>query len=163
VRPRASAGHAVDFDRGDLMATLKTSVDIGASAEQIWRLLTHFPEYPKWNPYLRGVIGPLEVGKRLRMRVRVPQGRVRIVTARVVKAIPAAELRWRRKFLIKGLFDREHTFIMVSNSIKGTTFIQREEFSGVLAPLMAPFVAKKALLGLNLMNAALKKAAESKH
>jgi hypothetical protein len=142
---------------------LKTSVDIGATPEQIWRLLTHFADYPKWNPYLRGIIGTLQVGKRLRVRMREPKGGVKIFSARVLKAIPAAELRWRRHFLIRGLFDREHTFIMVSNSVRGTTFIQRQEFSGVLASIAGRLVAKKTLAGLELMNAALKKAAEANH
>ena len=144
------------------MPTLKTSVEIGASAEQVWRLLTHFPAYPTWNPYIRAVSGTAEPGQRLRLRVRIPKGGVRLFSARIVKAIPAAELRWRRNLLIKGLFDREQTFIMVPNGVKGVTFIQREEFSGLLAGLIAPFVTKKALLGLNLMNAALKKIAEAK-
>ena len=145
------------------MTPLKASIDISASPEQLWRLLTHFSSYPKWNPYLRGVVGTLEVGKRLRVRMRVPEGPVRVYSVRVVKAIPAAELRWCRRFLVKGLFDRERIFIMVSNSVKGTTFIQREEYSGVLAPLLERLVAKKTLAGLKLMNTALKKVAEAKH
>lgn len=144
------------------MPTIKTSTVIGASAEQIWRVLTHFADYPNWNPYLRGIIGNSETGKKLRVRMRVPQGKIKIFSARVTKVIPAAELRWRRVCLIQGVFDRERTFILVEDGVRGTTFIQRETYSGLFARVIAPFVAKKTLAGFKLMNDALKKTAESK-
>jgi hypothetical protein len=41
-------------------------------------------------------------------------------------------------------------------------FIQREHFSGLLAPLILPLIVKKIHVGFDLMNLALKKVVETK-
>lgn len=144
------------------MPTIKTAIDIASSAEMVWRVLTDFPSYPKWNPFVRSVQGNPALGQRLKIRIRLPHGRSYNFSSRVVKAIPATELRWRGKMLIEGLFDGEHAFIIVPNGVKGVRFIHREHFSGLLVPLILPFIAKKTRVGFDLMNLALKKIVEAK-
>ena len=144
------------------MPTIKTAIDVATSAEIVWRVLTQFPAYTHWNPFLVSVYGSLAPGQRLIINERYPDGRTGKFTARVVKAIPATELRWRRRRLIEGIFDREQSFLIVPNGINGVRFIQRERFSGVLAPLMMPFLSDKTIKAFNLMNLALKRTAEAK-
>ena len=144
------------------MPTIKTAVDVAASPEMVWRVLTYFPDYPKWNPVLVSIQGSLAPGQRLKIQARFPQGREYKFSPVVVKVIPATELRWRRWRLIEGVFDRELAFLIVPNGIKGVRFIQREHFSGLLAPLMMHFISEKTLKAFNLMNLALKRTAEAK-
>ena len=144
------------------MPSIKTAVDVATSAEMVWRVLTDFPDYPRWNPFLVSIHGHPAPGERLTINARYPQGRSCKFSARVVKAIPAAELRWRRRRWIEGVFDREQAFFIVPNGIKGVRFIQREHFSGVLALLIMPFIGEKTRNAFNLMNQALKRSAESK-
>ena len=144
------------------MPTIKTAVDVAASAEMVWRVLTYFPDYPKWNPFLVSIHGSLAPGQRLKIQARLPPGREYKFSPLVVKVIPASELRWRRRRLIEGVFDRELAFLIVPNGIKGVRFIQREHFSGLLAPLMMHFISEKTLKAFNLMNLALKRTAETK-
>lgn len=144
------------------MPTIKTAVDVAASPEMVWRVLTYFPDYPKWNPVLVSIQGSLAPGQRLKIQMRLSQGREYKFSPRVVKVIPATELRWRRWRLIEGVFDRELAFLIVPNGIKGVRFIQREHFSGLLAPLMMHFISEKTLKAFNLMNLALKRTAETK-
>lgn len=144
------------------MPTIKTAIDVAASAEVVWRVLTDFPSYPKWNPFIRSVQGEAVPGQRLKVRLRLPHGRSYQFSPRVVKAIPATELRWRGKTWIEGVFDGEHAFIIVPNGIKGVRFIQREHFSGLLASLFLAFIGEKTHKGFDLMNLALKKVAEAK-
>lgn len=144
------------------MPTIKTAVDVATSAEIVWRVLTHFPQYPHWNPFLVSVYGTAVPGQRLIINARYPDGHSSKFTARVVKALPAAELRWRRRRLLEGLFDREQAFFIIPNGIKGVRFIQREHFSGLLAALIMPFITDKTLKAFNLMNLALKRTAEAK-
>jgi len=87
--------------------------------------------------------GELGAGQRLKIQARVPQGREYHFSPRVVKVIPATELRWRRWRLIEGVFDREQAFLIVPNGIKGVRFIQREHFSGFLAPLIMHLFQRK--------------------
>ena len=144
------------------MPTIKTVVDVGTSPEIVWRVLTNFPQYPHWNPFLVAVYGSAVVGQRLIVNERYPDGRVSKFRARVVKAIPAAELRWRRRRVIEGVFDREQAFFIIPNGLKGVRFIQREHFSGLLASLIMPLISGKTVKAFNLMNLALKRTAEAK-
>src|SRR5437016_6280067 len=98
-RPKGGVTLADDVYVGDIcVPTIRTTIDIGASAETVWRVLTHFPSYPKWNPFLREVHGNAEPGARLKARMRLSSKRSKRFSARVAKVIPAAELHWRRKF-----------------------------------------------------------------
>ena len=144
------------------MPVIKTTIDIAASPEMVWRVLTDFPSYPKWNPFIRSVQGNPVQGQRLKVRMRLPRGRTYKFSPRVVKAVPATELRWRGRMFIAGLFDGEHAFIIVPNGLKGVRFIQREHFSGLLTPLILSFIGAKTHKGFDLMNLALKKVAEAK-
>lgn len=145
------------------MATIKTFIDIHATPETVWRVLTDFSAYAKWNPFIRDASGNAREKQRLRLTMQLPHGGTHRFSPRIVRAIPAAELRWRGKLLIDGLFDGEHTFIIVPHGLKGVRLIQREKFSGLLAPLILLFVQKKTTEGFQLMNRALKKVAEAKH
>jgi len=144
------------------MRTIKHTVDIGAPAEVVWRVLTHFPAYPKWNPFIREIHGKLEAGARLWVRLRLSKERVMRFRPRITKVIPAAELHWRGSWLLPALFAGEHSFIIVPNGVSSVRFIQREQFRGLLAPLILPFIAKKTEEGFERMNRALKKIAEEK-
>lgn len=145
------------------MPAIKTFIDIGASPERVWRVLTDFSAYPKWNPIFREIVGAAREKTTLKVRMHLPRGGVRKFKATVMRAIPAAELRWRMKLLIQGIFDGEHTFIIVPHGLKGVRLIQREHFSGLLAPLILPFIESKTTAAFEAMNKALKKAAEAKH
>ena len=145
------------------MATIKTYVDIAATPEIVWRVLTDFAAYREWNPFIRAASGNAREKERLKLDVTLPHARRKRRSAVVVRAIPAAELRWRGQRLIEGLFDREHTFIIVPQGLKGVRLIQREQFSGLLAPLIFPLIEKKTIAAFKLMNDALKKVAERRH
>jgi hypothetical protein len=157
------AGEKRQQGGGAVVQTIKTTIDIGASPEMVWRVLTDFATYPKWNPFLRGVQGDLVPGKRLKIRARLSRTRTYRFSPRVLKAVPAMELCWRGKWWIKGLFDAEHAFIIVPNGVDAVKFIQREHFSGLFVPLIFPFIRQQLETRFDLMNKALKKAAESRH
>lgn len=144
------------------MSTIKTTIDIGASPETVWRVLTHFSAYPTWNPFIREILGKPERGARLKVRMRLSKQQSSRFSPRVTKVIPAAELHWRGA-AFGGLFVGEHSFIIVPNGVNGVRFIQREQFSGLLAPLILAFIGKKTEDAFERMNKALKKAAEERH
>lgn len=144
------------------MPTIKSAVDIATSAEIVWRVLTDFNAYPHWNRFLISVYGPPVPGQNLKIQTRNPRGRTVKFKARVVKSIPATELRWRRRRIVEGIFDREQAFFIVPNGIKGVRFIQREHFSGLLASLIMPFMRDSTHKAFSMMNLALKRTAEAK-
>lgn len=144
------------------MREIVTTVDIGASAETVWRVLTDFPFYPKWNPFICAIEGRIKEKERLKLRMRLPKGRLRRFYPVIVRAIPAAELHWRDTLLFPGLYARLRAFIIVPQGLKGVRLIHRERFSGFLAPFILPFISKKTRQAFDAMNFALKRVAEKR-
>lgn len=60
-------------------------------------------------------------------------------------AIPNQKLSWLGHFLFTGLFDGAHKFELIDNHNGSTTFIQSEQFSGILVAFF--FFKKKILNG----------------
>ena len=55
---------------------LELACAIDAPVERVWRLLIGVADYGWWNPFIVGVDAPegVEVGRRIRMHVRFPDG-----------------------------------------------------------------------------------------
>ncbi len=47
------------------MRLIETATDIQAPAARIWSILTDFPAYPAWNPFITAAAGELRPGARL--------------------------------------------------------------------------------------------------
>ncbi len=144
-----------------------TEIEIQASDEQVWNLLTDFASFPHWNLFIRQISGLLSEGAQLTVHFQ-PPGRD-IVTFRptVITVEPNRKLRWLWHFLIPGLFDVEHSFIiepLVSNVYDGlrlrVRFIQQESFQGLLVPLLACRLNIDVRQGFEAMNQTLKTKAE---
>ena len=44
------------------MKELRSEIEIQASAERVWQLLTDFASFPQWNPFIRKASGNIRVG-----------------------------------------------------------------------------------------------------
>jgi hypothetical protein len=71
------------------------------------------------------------------------------------------QLRWIGKLIINGIFDGEHVFLIRDNNDGTSTFIQFEQFKGILIPFMKKMLDKDTLKGFNQMNETIKKRCES--
>jgi uncharacterized protein YndB with AHSA1/START domain len=54
------------------MRTLTTTIDLNATPERVWNILTATQDYPQWNPFIRRLDGPLTPGSKLTMRIEPP-------------------------------------------------------------------------------------------
>jgi len=92
------------------MKEVHTEIEIEASAERVWQLLTDFASFQQWDPFIRRASGEVKTGGRLEVYLQ-PSG-VRGGTLRpiVLMIEPNRELRWRGRLWIPGLFDGEHIF-----------------------------------------------------
>lgn len=57
------------------MRELRREIEIEASPQRVWEILTDFPAYAEWNPFIPRVIGEPKVGARLEVRIEPPNGR----------------------------------------------------------------------------------------
>ena len=142
------------------MNQIHTEIDINAPAEKVWQILADFKNYPQWNPFIKSAEGNIREGEFLKVQIQ-PAGRGAMnFGPKVLKADVNRELRWKGKFLIQGLFDGEHAFVLKEISPQKTKFIHSEKFAGILV-LLFKSVLKDSERGFELMNEALKKRVES--
>jgi hypothetical protein len=139
---------------------LTTSIEIEAPAERVWAILMDFAAYPDWNPFILRLSGKPAVGSQLEVFIQPPGGRGLTFRPTVLVSEPNREFRWLGRFLVKGLFDGEHSLRIEPLGPSRVTFVQDESFSGVLLPLLKSTTGKSEE-GFRQMNAALKARAEA--
>jgi len=142
------------------MKELRSEIDIHASDERVWQLLTDFASYPQWNPFIRRVSGEAKTGARLEVYLQPSGARGTTFRPRVLKVEPKRELRWLGHLVIPGLFDGEHIFTIEPLEANRVHFVQRELFTGLLVPLFAHGLDTDTRRGFDEMNQALKVRAE---
>ena len=142
------------------MKELRTEIEIQASDERVWQLLTDFASFPQWNPFIRRASGEAKAGARLEVYIQPSGARGMTFKPTVLKAEPNRELRWLGRLLMPGLFDGEHVFTLEPLGTNRVRFTQREVFTGLLVPLFARGLDTDTRRGFEEMNRALKARAE---
>lgn len=143
-----------------VLTEIATEIEIAASPERVWQVLTDFPAYPQWNPFMHLVNGELRAGGCLKARVLYRHGLRLSFRALVLRAEPARELRWQGVLLFSGLFQGEHSFVIQPLGEGRVRFTQHETYTGVLAPLLMAFLKERNRRGFEEMNRALQARAE---
>lgn len=144
--------------RNPFSTTVETSVEIAATADQVWRVLTDFAAYPQWNPFIVRARGHAAPGTTLSVTIS-NHGSQLTFTPRVLAADPGRELRWRGRFLLPGVVDGEHCFTLEPLEDGRVRLVQQESFTGLLVPLAGSSL--DVAEGFAAMNAALKRRAEA--
>jgi len=142
------------------MHRVDTQIEINASTERVWSLLTDFPDYARWNPFVRSIEGVPVVGGSLNVFIQPPGAGGMRFRPTVLAFEPKCEFRWKGKLGIPGLFDGEHFFILEPQSETRLIFRQGEMFSGLLVPLFKRSLDGSTKQGFIEMNEALKRQAE---
>ena len=142
------------------MKELRSEIEIEASAERVWQLLTDFAHFPQWNPFIRRASGNVKLGQRLEVYMQPSGANGMTFRPSILKAEPNRELRWIGHLLIPGLFDGEHIFTIEPLGTNRVRFVQREIFTGLLVPLFAKGLDTDTQRGFEEMNRALKVRAE---
>ncbi len=142
------------------MKEIKAEIEIAAGAGHVWEILTDFPSYAEWNPFLLSISGDVHVGSRFEARIRPPGAREMCFKPRLLEFEPGHRMRWLGNFLVPGLVDGEHTLAIQEISNDRVRFSQHERFTGLLVPLISKTLAA-TVRGFEAMNLALKQRAES--
>lgn len=141
------------------MKEIRTEIEIDASAEYVWRMLTDFSNYSRWNPLILDASGDIKPGGQLKGKFGL-SGKGKTFQSKILKVEPNRELHWRKQFLLPGLFDTEYVFAIEPIGPNRVRFIQREIFSGLLTPLFIRGVHADTQYGLEEMNQTVKILAE---
>jgi hypothetical protein len=138
-----------------------TSIEIDATPNVVWEVLTDFKRFDQWNPFIRSVTGEAIRGTQLQVQIHPPDGDGMVFRPVVLVAEAERELRWLGRFLFAGVFDGEHSFQIEPLSAHRVRFMHSEAFSGLLVPFFWRSLDTQTRKGFEEMNQALKSRAEN--
>ena len=108
---------------------ISAAIEIAATPERVWAVLTDLASYPQWNPVFREASGQVAVGSQITLTSTQPvTGTTMTVKVKVLTAEPAAELRW--VWSVLGLMTGERSFILSPTS-GGTRLVQTQTYRGL--------------------------------
>jgi hypothetical protein len=110
--------------------TCTVEVNIQASAEIVWNLLTDAQGFSRWNSTVTDIEGTIRDGDRL--RVRVP-GTDRTFTPKVSDVVPGRRMVWSDG--VSHIYKGVRTFVLAPRDDASTDFSMKEHFSGVVFAL----------------------------
>jgi hypothetical protein len=139
---------------------IRSELEIAAPAAEVWGILTDFPRYQEWNPFITEIETEGVVGGPLQLLLSLPEGRDHRLKATLLRLEEDFELRWRAHLLFPGLFDGEHFLRLIAVDPQRTRFVQGENFSGALLRFSGRTLTRVAR-GFDYMNEALKRRAEA--
>lgn len=142
--------------------SVETSIEIAASPETVWSILTETTDYGTWNPVMQVVDGTFVEGGQMTLTLSTEGSPAVEMPLRVLVADEGLELRWQERFAsVSGVFDGEH-FIVLEQTAEGNTIVHHgETFSGVLTRVLFHRMEGDATAAFNAINLALKVEAEA--
>ncbi len=142
------------------MKEIRTEIEIRASAEKVWDLLTDFKNFEQWNPFIRKIEGTPALGTEIKIHLYTSGGKSRTYQPKITRLEPLKELRWFGKSTIPGVFNGERIFVLEPIEGNQIRFIHKEIFTGLLVHLVGNRLDKDMYSSFISMNEALKKTAE---
>jgi len=108
------------------------AVTIQAAPERVWALLTDAAAFPRWNSTVTRVEGEIAEGQRLKLTVPSAPGRV--FKPKVSTLEPLRKMIWSDG--MAPMFRGIRTFTLTPGRGGTTEFAMKEEFSGLMLPLI---------------------------
>jgi hypothetical protein len=119
------------------MRSFAASTVIRARPETIWSLLTDAGSYAAWNSTIDKIVGRIAPGEKVTVYAKATPGRAFPLS--VVEFEPNRRMVWSGG-LPFGLFTGSRTYTLTPAEDGTVEFAMREEFSGLLAPLITRFI-----------------------
>ena len=115
------------------MNAYSTSIDIEASAETVWGILTDASRWTEWNTTVDKITGNIHLGERVIVHAKIAKGRG--FPVKVAELEAPRRMVWLGGMPL-GLFTGKRTFEITPNGSGGVSFTMSETFTGLLAPLI---------------------------
>jgi hypothetical protein len=105
---------------------------IRASPDIIWAFLTDAASFPRWNSTVTSLEGEIAEGQTLKLTV--PAAPTRVFKPKVSHVEPGRSMIWSDG--MAPMFKGVRTFTLTPNADGSTDFSMKEEFSGVMLPMI---------------------------
>jgi hypothetical protein len=141
---------------------IREEIEINASPSAVWAVLLAGEKYREWNSQLGWLGGPAQLGASLHLKLSVEGATPYEFRPEVTALTPEQRFTWLARTGFSGVFDGEHTFILLPISGGKTRLINQEEYRGILSMLMKRLPAMSlAPAGFRKMNQEIKQRAEA--
>ncbi len=140
------------------MKSFSATTVIAASPDKIWKILTDAPNFPNWEPGVTRIEGTIALGEKITVYTKLSPNRAFPVT--VSEFVPGKKMVWSSAMPL-GLFRGARTFTLTPKGKGQVEVVTREEFSGLLLPLIGRTIPDLSESFRNFA-AGLKKQAEAK-
>lgn len=152
-------GLMILFFQGRDVREIKTEVQIAAPIEQVWKTLTEFNDWKDWNPTIILAEGNVFVDSKLNITIN-GNGKGDANFQPIILELDAPNnFRWRANMMADFIFRNDRVFILTEKE-SGTHLIHKEEFSGMMVPVMWKMFQDFVGPSLEKMNEALKEKLE---
>ncbi len=142
------------------MKEIKTEIIINAAPEKVWKVLTDFKAYPDWNPFITSIEGEVFEGSKFSVNIQSLGSKAMRFKPVCISFNENVEFSWLGKLMTKGIFDGKHFFELIPLEGGKTKFIQREEFKGILVPMLWKKLDVNTRWSFEMMNDKLKETVE---
>ena len=115
------------------MKAYDATVEIKASPDTIWAILTDGPGYQAWDSGVERVDGRIAPGEKITVRSAANPGRA--FPVKVTGFDPGRRMTWSGGMPL-GLFKGVRTLTLAPGSDGTTRFTMREEYTGPLLPMI---------------------------
>ena len=126
--PKAIATKTGSTFRAD--CSISTTID--APPERIWAFLTDAAGFSRWNSTVTSIEGTIAEGNTLKLKV--PTAGDRVFKPKVTQVEPGRGMVWSDG--MAPMFKGVRTFKLTPKSDGSTEFTMREEFSGLMYPMI---------------------------
>ncbi|QMW22798.1 SRPBCC domain-containing protein [Sandaracinobacteroides saxicola] len=113
--------------------TIATEVEIAATPERVWAILTDFAAYPQWNPYIVAIEGDATPGTVMQVHSVPLPGAPEMVAPVLMVSADFPLMCWEGGLADRGQFRGDHRWRLEAIA-GGTRVAHVEDFSGTLAP-----------------------------
>lgn len=115
------------------MKYFSATINIRATKETIWNILTDAPGYPTWDPGTIRIEGKIGPGETLTAYNKISPDRA--FPVKIAEFVPGQKMAWVGGMPF-GLFKGVRTFTLSPKSDGSVDFTLREEFTGLLLGLI---------------------------
>lgn len=141
---------------------VERSVVVAATPWTIWRVLTDFSAWQRWNPFMPSMQGTAEAGQDVEALIRLWGNSPSPYMLRVQQADFCRQLVLTGSFRMPGLADVIHCFIIAQLDSHTSRFTHGLRVSGIFVPLLAGRIGRAAGQGMETMNISLKAVAQAR-
>ncbi len=142
------------------MPVYKSTIEIAASAEKVWKVLTDFDRYGEWNPQIPVAKGTIEEGAEIEIKLALPGRPAMNLSAKIEQAQENALLSWRGHLLAPWFFEGYREFAIQQTAPDRVSVTHIEDVHGAFAPVFALVMGKPVEKSQLALNDALRSRAE---